>query len=415
LYLPINIPHAKMSQKIYSHACYIRLTMRAIDDTMLAMPLIKTCVNSGDFRMNTTEASIEEKMSASRIASKGGKARAQKMTPAQRRENAQKAALARWGKAPDEEESGELEILAREDLPVAKYKGTLPLMDLAIPCYVLDTGQRVIGRTSMTEMLTGIKGGGGFEKYIGVSPLKPFINLENVLEKMIAFRLPEVEGLERHVRGLTDDLVIEVCQGFVRALEAGVQPDSSFRPLTARQTEMAIKASMFLSACAKVGLTALIDEATGYQYDRARDALEIKLKAYLEDEMRKWERTFPNELWIEFGRLTNWQGTVTHRPKYWGKLVMELIYEYLDPDVAQWLRENAPKPRHGQNYHQWLSAQYGLRKLVELIWKVIGIASTCRNIAELKQKMAELHGRMPVQYTFYLPIPKQNEQAAIKD
>ena len=361
--------------------------------------------------MADTKASMAEKKLSVLRASKGGLARAEKMTAIQRSENAQKAALARWGKERDEEENGEFEILAHEHLPVAKYKGTLPLMDLDIPCYVLDTGQRVIGRTAMTEMLTGIKGGGGLEKYIGVTPLKPFINLENVLEKMVAFRLPEVEGLDRHVRGLPDDLVIEVCQGFVRALEAGIQPESPFRTLTPRQTEMAIKASMFLSACAKVGLTALIDEATGYQYERARDALEVKLKAYLEDEMRKWEKTFPNELWIEFGRLTNWRGTVTHRPKYWGKLVMELIYEYLDPDVAQWLKENAPKPRHGQNYHQWLTAQYGLRKLIELIWKLIGVASTCRNIAELKQKMAELHGRMPVQYTFFVPIPKQEEKS----
>ena len=44
------------------------------------------------------EASIEEKTPAARIASQGGKARAQKMTPAQRRDNAQKAAQARWGK-----------------------------------------------------------------------------------------------------------------------------------------------------------------------------------------------------------------------------------------------------------------------------------------------------------------------------
>jgi hypothetical protein len=126
--------------------------------------------------------------------------------------------------------------------------------------------------------------------------------------------------------------------------------------------------------------------------------------------MRKWEKTFPNELWIEFGRLTNWRGTVTHRPKYWGKLVIELVYEYLDADVARWLKENAPKPRHGQNYHQWLTAQYGLRKLLEHIWKLIGVASTCRNMPELKQKMAEMYGLMPVQYTFYLPIPGREEK-----
>lgn len=107
--------------------------------------------------------------------------------------------------------------------------------------------------------------------------------------------------------------------------------------------QMALKASMFVAACAKVGLEALIDEATGYQIDRADEALQVKLKAYLSEEMRKWEKTFPDELWLKFARLTGWKGTVSQRPKYWGKLVqLELVYQYLDPNVAQWLKENAP-------------------------------------------------------------------------
>jgi hypothetical protein len=89
---------------------------------------------------------------------------------------------------------------------------------------------------------------------------------------------------------------------------------------------------------------------------------------------------------------------------------MELVYEYLDADVTQWLKENAPKPRHGQNYHQWLSAQYGLRKLSEHIWKLIGIATTCRDIWDLKDKMAELYGRVPVQYRLYLPLSSEIDQ-----
>ncbi|WP_244465634.1 P63C domain-containing protein [Devosia chinhatensis] len=41
---------------------------------------------------------------------------------------------------------------------------------------------------------------------------------------------------------------------------------------------------------------------------------------------RRWnEKTFPDELWEEFGRLTNWQGSLIARPKYWGKLVIELF------------------------------------------------------------------------------------------
>jgi hypothetical protein len=330
--------------------------------------------------------------------SKGGEARARKLSPERRSEIARRAVTARWAKRHAEKNVAS----TAKTLPEAKYKGFLNLMGADIPCYVLSTSQRVIGRTSATELLTGIKGGGGLEKYLGVAPLKPFINVNFVLERMVSFDLPEVEGLGRDVKGLPTDLMIEVCQGMVAGLEASNQPNPQHK-LTQRQAQIAINAGKFLAACAKVGLDALVDEATGYQYDRAEDALQVKLRAYLADEMRQWEKTFPDELWLEFGRLTHWQGSVTQRPKYWGRLVNELIYEYLDPDVAEWLKTNAPKPRHGQNYHQWLSEQYGLKKLIEHIWMVVGIAKTCRSMQELKDKMAELYGKVPVQYILYLP------------
>jgi hypothetical protein len=296
----------------------------------------------------------------------------------------------------------ELEMPDDYPIPEAKYRGALRLLELEVPCFVLSDGRRVIGRTSATEMLTSIKGGGDFEKYIRVAPFRPFVDANYVTSRMVPFRLPEVEGLGTHVRGLPADVLIEVCQGLVAALEASTRPDSGVR-LTSRQMEMALRASMFLAACAKVGLESMIDEATGYQYERAEDALQVKLRAYLLEDMRKWEKTFPDELWVEFGRLTNWDRSVTKRPKYWGHLVNELVYHYLDEDVALWLKENAPKPRHGQNYHQWLTDQYGLRKLIEHIYKLIGIAKTCQTMLELKDKMAELYGKHPVQIRMYFP------------
>ena len=271
-----------------------------------------------------------------------------------------------------------------------------------IPCYVLSDGQRVIGRTSATELLTGIKGGGALEKYLGTNQLKSFIDMGLVLERMAAFELPEVAGLDKAVKGLPTDLWIDVCRGLLAALEAHNREGSGVT-LSKRQVAMAVQASMFLAACAKVGLDALVDEATGHQYERAEDALQVKLRAYLADEMRKWEKTFPDDLWVEFGRLTNWKGSVTKRPKYWGKLVIELVYEYLDPDVAKWLKENAPTPMHGQNYHQWLTSQYGLKKLVEHIWMVIGMARTCGSMKELRDKMAQLSGRVPVHTVLLAP------------
>ena len=343
------------------------------------------------------------------------KARAASMTKERRREIAQKAAETRWRRHHEAEPeaptiSAEVARSLEEDdvpitsaMPIAVHRGALNIMGMTVPCYVLDNGVRVIGRTSATEVLTGIRGGGALEKYIAVRALEPFISIDLVLERMVPFRLLEVEGLETAVKGLPADLFVDICHGFVSALECQFQPNSPHPRLTTRQQQMAVAASMFLSACAKVGLEALIDEATGYQYEREADALSIKLAAFLEEDMRKWEKTFPDELWIEFGRLTNWKGQVTKRPKYWGKLVMELIYEKLDADVARWLKEHAPAPRHGQNYHQWMSGQYGLRKLVEHIWMVIGMARTCETMTELRDKVNGLYGKHPVQLRLYFP------------
>ena len=88
---------------------------------------------------------------------------------------------------------------------------------------------------------------------------------------------------------------------------------------------------------------------------------------------------------------------------------MELVCEYLDPDVADWLKTHAPRPTRGQNYHQWLSEQYGLKRLTEHIWMLIGMASTCHSMMELKQKLAERFGRVPVQYTLFIPGEVQDQ------
>ena len=295
---------------------------------------------------------------------------------------------------PADAVSGDV-IEKKPTLPEAKWWGDLPVGGLTLPVYVLDDGRRIISRTGAANVLTKGKAGGNLESYIGIEVLRPFMP-GNFQDQLIEFNLTGV--VNKTARGMLAETFLEVCQAYVSARDQGALT-------TERQIAIAIQANMVLSACAKVGLIALIDEVTGYQYERAQDALRLKLRLFLEDEMRKWEKTFPDELWKEFGRLTNWKGQPHQRPKYWGKLVMELVYDYLDPDVADWLKKNAPKPRGGQNYHQWLSSQYGLKRLVEHLWMLIGMASACRNMAELREKMAERFGRTPVQFHLFLPPP----------
>jgi len=279
-------------------------------------------------------------------------------------------------------------------LPFAKYPGNFQVGETNINCYVLDDGRRIISRTSATDFLTNKLGGGNLESYVGVRDLEPYMPSQ-WRDNLVEFTIKEVTN--KTPQGITAETFLGICWAYMKARDAGGLTSE-------RQVEIAIRAGMFVVACSGVGITALIDEATGFQYERAEDALQFKLKLYLSEEMRKWEKTFPDELWDEFGRLTGWEGAANARPKYWGKLVMELVYGYLDNDVAEWLKVNAPAPRHGQNYHQWLSDQYGLRKLTEHLWMLVGIAGSCETMGELRRRMAERFGKVAVQPVLFIDL-----------
>jgi hypothetical protein len=178
--------------------------------------------------------------------------------------------------------------------------------------------------------------------------------------------------------------------------------------LTARQREIAIKCAVLTSGLTRTGLDALIDEATGYQYEREEDALQVKLRAFIADELRAWEKTFPDELWEEFGRLTNWKGSLHSRPKYWGKLVIELIYDTLDPDVAKYLRENRPAP--GIHWHRQLTENYGAKQLVSRCYEIVGLAKSCRTMSELRKKVAHHYGKQSMLFGIYDDEAEQTSQ-----
>ncbi|EGV28065.1 protein of unknown function P63C-containing protein [Thiorhodococcus drewsii AZ1] len=276
--------------------------------------------------------------------------------------------------------------------PFAKYPGELHLGATVVDCYVLDTKERVISLGATVKAIAE-KAGGNLGEYLGVQALKPFINKDMILGETIDFNIP---GTQLKGRGIPAERFLDICQAYVSALASGAL-------MTDRQRDIAIRCSILLSSCAKVGLIALIDEATGYQKEREEDALQIKLRAFIADELREWEKTFPDALWEEFGRLSKWKGKLHSRPKWWGKLVLELIYDALDPDIAAHLKANKPPPRHGQNYHQWLTEDVGLNALITHIHQVIGIAKTCETMEELREKVAHFYNKQPMQIAMRFP------------
>lgn len=60
---------------------------------------------------------------------------------------------------------------------------------------------------------------------------------------------------------------------------------------------------MSQAALAKVGINALVDEATGYQEVRDPDALREMLKAYVAEDFLVWQSGFPQKYYQELCRL----------------------------------------------------------------------------------------------------------------
>lgn len=255
-----------------------------------------------------------------------------------------------------------------------------------IPCYNLDNGQRVFRLTDMTIALRG-KSHGKFANYLATSNIRKYIpkRLQPSQEKREdriprGITLAEIDGQEIKTYDAED--FIDICMSFIEAADNN-------EDLSEPQIEIVKRAKAFIKATAKIGITGLIDEATGYQYLRPENELALKLNFFLAEELRDWEKTFPDELWYQFGRLTNWQGSLKKRPKYWANLVRELIYDYLDEDVAKWLYANKPPKITGKKYHQWLHEDRGVKKLLEHINQAIGVAKTCDNLDELRYQMAK--------------------------
>ncbi|HLG94276.1 MAG TPA: P63C domain-containing protein [candidate division Zixibacteria bacterium] len=286
-------------------------------------------------------------------------------------------------------------------LPEARWWGTLVVGEWEIPCYVLEDARRVLGRAEVASVLTDEKEAaeksGHLESLLEIKALKPYLPPKHAV-KTVELTLPGAEN--KKVHGIEAETFVEICKAYVRARDE--------KALSAqRELKVAQNTAKILAACAREGLIALIDETTGYQYDRIQEALRQKLSFYIKDGLEKWEPTFPDQLWETFRRLTKWEGPLNSHPPYWGKLVMELVYEYLENDVVDWLRHNEPLPKDGKNQRQWLQNQYGLKELTEHIWMLVGMAKPCRTMLELRQKMAEQFGREAIYLTLFIKPPTE--------
>ncbi|MGO9585556.1 MAG: P63C domain-containing protein [Limisphaerales bacterium] len=330
-------------------------------------------------------------------ASKGGKARANTMTAEERSEQARAAVTARWAKAGKlKERPAEVPVPASEQevdstgktgelIPFSMFRGKLPIGNMEMECHVLSDGRRVFTQREIVRVLTAGRDSGNLAKQIEGNPLIP--NVDS-LGEIIRFKVP---GTQFQAFGREATALIELCEKYMQAWDQGL--------LKGKQKNLATQSSIIIRACAKVGIIALVDEATGYQQVRARNALQMKLQAFIAEDLQEWGRKFPSEFWFELARLEGIHYSPRSRPLRWGKYIMAFVYDAIDKDVGKELRKKNPNPHFKKNHHQWLK-EFGKDKLIGQIQSVITIMKLCTNMSDFRQKFDRVFKKTPLQTTF---------------
>lgn len=161
---------------------------------------------------------------------------------------------------------------------------------------------------------------------------------------------------------------------------------------------------------AKVGIIALVDEATGYQYDREKYELQKILKSYITEELQPWQKRFPDTFYRELFRLNGWNFTVRDikkRPGVIGKWTNILVYEQLPKGVLEELKKKTPQSPKGNytaRFHQNLTLDIGEPTLTAQITKVIALFQVSDNMKQvwiLFEKMKDReNGQLDLPFVF---------------
>lgn len=271
----------------------------------------------------------------------------------------------------------------------ATHKGFMHIGGIDLECYVLEDGRRVFNKKGMAKAI-GLKseGGNAFLKTIGRKGLGSEID-----EKL--FKKIENPIYFNHLRSdpghaYEADVLVDVCKAISRAHTA--------KKLTDSQEDLYRHAIALLNAFSKIGVVALIDEATGYQKERSPDALRLLVQQYLEDEKREWQKEFPDEYYKLLNDIYGSENTairksgaiVLNKPQHFAKFTRSYVYEPLENGaVLAELDKLNPyidnKGTRKDRFHQHLSKEYGLEKLRMQVREVITLLKISDTVGEFKR------------------------------
>lgn len=323
---------------------------------------------------------------------KGGLARMEGTTANERKELAKKAASARW--------SGEIKQATHGD-----PDHPLKIGDIEIPCYVLEDETRVLSQRGVVVSGLGIQysgkaSRGGADRlttFLQGNALSPFVSSDLLALVQNPIRFGSPGGL---AFGYPATILADICDVVLNARKAG--------KLQAQQMHIADRCEILLRGFARVGIIALVDEATGFQRDRTATALAKILEVFIAKELQKYVQTFPPDYYEQIFRLRDmdYSKDTVQRPRYFGVLTNDIVYDRLAPGVLEELRKANPKDEiTGRRKHknfQWLTNNVGYPKLREHLGAVIATMRMSNDWHDFKAKLDKYYPRQgkPTQLSF---------------
>lgn len=315
----------------------------------------------------------------------GGAARVAAMTPAERSAMARKGALAKRANA--------------SIVPVAYGSPDRPIHigDIDIECYVLADSTRVITQAGLLQGLGRHRRATGQDEssddqlppVLSGRGIRPYIS-DELLEQAAPISFRMVNGSRGN--GYRAEVLPAICEVYLAARANGALPRN--------QAPIAARAELLVRGLARVGIIALVDEATGYQDERTRDALSTILEAFIAKELQAWISTFPPNFYRHMFRLRGMEyraesvdgTTSSRRPQYFGHLTNDIVYSRLAPGVLDELKKvKREEGRPSQKLFQRLTKNVGYSSLLQHLGSVTTLMAISKTWPEFKLRLDEVH------------------------
>jgi hypothetical protein len=323
----------------------------------------------------------------------GGARRAEILSPSRRLEIARQGASARWRGRPSR----------------AIHKGSFKEeFGADVDCYVLDDAQKtaVISQRGMGEALGLSSRGNAFPRFLAQQSVADVAGAElrRKLENPLKFQWGTggAEQPPATIHGFDVTLLIDLCNAIIAAEAKGT--------LSRRYARIARQAHIIVGASAKSGIQGLVYRLAGYN-PTAQEVI-TAFKLYVQEEARKYEPEFPNELYMEWYRLYDLEVPDRGTPWHFKHLTVNHIYYPLARSSGKILALlKAHKTRGGdraKKLFQFLN-EIGARALRMHLGRVLEMAESSADNLEYERRIEERFGVERRLRQLELPSPRQHK------